>query len=261
MNKIRGVFIYSDYPSDSLKLDGIKEFLQQYGIQSQIRGNVTEFLRLSEDEYLEFARRIAGIRVEEITKPKDNISYSTPLEVDTELKKITGKKNFVKILYDGNWLQRIFYAFMAYKNPWEFVSGYVHLIFTNRLFLTYEGRRYHARVVILGIPSLVSSSGLVEAPARPKEYYWLKAGFIQSGKDISELDPYFSGKYVEYDDHRITSILGAYALQAIFYELNGEPFCKDSNCCLYNSHWQEEVLDVQYQGKLCKEHYEEIDKL
>jgi hypothetical protein len=202
------------------------------------------------------------------------------------------------LLYDGLWLQRIFHKIMAEKVPNEFGSGspksfvrpsahdevpldprssrgyprsrgFIHVIFTSRLFGTFEtsgslnilpldhyprSQRYHARVILTGLPSLISTSGIVEAPARPKEYYWLKAGFIQGGKDVKELDLIYKGRFIEYDDPRITSVLGPYVLQAIFYELTGNPFCDNPSCSLYNSHWQEEVLKAQLEGKLCEEH-------
>jgi hypothetical protein len=103
----------------------------------------------------------------------------------------------------------------------------------------------------MGIPSLVSTSGLVEAPAKPREYYYVRGRMVQSGMDISELDNIYKGRFVDYDDPKITSILTSYALQVIFYELTGKAFCDNATCCLSNSHWQEEVLKVQYQGKLC----------
>ena len=103
----------------------------------------------------------------------------------------------------------------------------------------------------MGTPSLISTSGLIEAPAKPREYYYVRGRMVQSGMDISELDSMYKGRFVEYDDPKITSILSSYALQVIFYELTGNAFCDNPICCLSNSHWQEEVLKVQYQGKLC----------
>ncbi|MEZ4546778.1 MAG: DUF6775 family putative metallopeptidase [Thermodesulfobacteriota bacterium] len=50
---------------------------------------------------------------------------------------------------------------------------------------------------------------------------------------------------------KTTSAISSYALQALFYELSGEAFCDDRECCLFNSHWQEDVLRVQYEGKPC----------
>ena len=143
------------------------------------------------------------------------------------------------------------HSLLAEKLGEELNGKYIHLIFTGRLFGTFEDRRYHARVVLMGTPSLISTSGLIEAPAKPREYYYVKGRLIQSGMDTAELDNIYKGRFVEYDDPKITSILTSYALQVIFYELTGEAFCDNAACCLSNSHWQEEVLKVQHEGVLC----------
>ncbi|NIP37768.1 MAG: hypothetical protein GWO07_09075, partial [Candidatus Dadabacteria bacterium] len=76
-----------------------------------------------------------------------------------------------------------------------------------------------------------------------------------------ELDEYFKGQYVEYNDPKTTKILQSYTLQPIFYELTGKPFCENNTCCLFNSHWQKDVLEVQYNGKLCEHHRKLIQNL
>ena len=278
MAKIEGIFIYSDYPSKSLSIPEIINYISCYGVSAEYRGDLFEFLALSKEEALELARRIAGTRVLDITSSLDEISEPIYGEIDLELRMLTGKGSSLGVLYDGLWLQRIFYKIMSEKVPDEFKSGFIHVILTNRLFVTFEtggslttlsldprpdrgyprSQRYHTRVVLTGLPSLISTSGIVEAPARPKEYYWLKAGFIQGGKDVRELDLIYKGRFIEYDDPRITRVLRPYILQAIFYELTGNPFCDNPSCCLYNSHWQEEILKVQLGGELCEEHRDMI---
>jgi hypothetical protein len=193
-----------------------------------------------------------------------------------ELRRLKGEASSLGVFYDGLWLQRIFYKIMSEKIKGELGSGLVHIVFTGRLFGTFEtggslktlpldsyprSPRYHARVILTGLPSLVSTSGIVEAPAKPKDYYWLKAGFIRAGKDVKELDQIYKGRFIEYDDERITPVLKSYTLQAIFYELTGNTFCDNPSCCLFNSHWQEEVLKTQLGGKLCAEHRNVLSRL
>lgn len=253
MSKIKGIFIYLDYPSKALSIERIMDYLRDYGLFAQCRGNIFEFLGLSAEEAIELSRRIAGGRVLDISAPIDEIREPIYGEIDVELRRLRGGESSLGVLNDGLWLQRIFYKIMSEKIP-DFKSGSIHVIFTSRLFGTYETGRYHARVILTGLPSLISTSGIVEAPARPKDYYWLKAGFIRAGKDIRELDLIHKGEFIEYDDLRITEALSSYILQSVFYEITGSPFCDDSACCLYNSHWQEEVLTTQVKGKLCQEH-------
>ncbi len=254
MSGIKEVFIYSDYPSDSLSIPEIIDYLKDYGLSVRYRGNFFEFLDLAKEEALELARKMAGIRVLDISTPLEEVREPIYGEIGLELRRLKGEASSLGVFYDGLWLQRIFYKIMSQKIKGELGSGLVHIVFTGRLFGTFEKSRYHARVILTGPPSLVSTSGIVEAPAKPKDYYWLKAGFIRAGKDVRELDQIYKGRFIEYDDERITPVLKSYTLQAIFYELTGNPFCDNPSCCLFNSHWQEEVLKTQLEGRLCAEH-------
>lgn len=245
------IYIYSDYPSESLDISHIHENLASYGFQTEDRGNVIDFLGLSNDSIRAIAEKLSGAVVDDISSDLVNLPVPNSTQVNSEMNRLLGKEDPKGVLYDGYWLQRIFHRAMSEKVSLESGDDYLHLIFTSRLFGTFEDRRYHARVVLTGVPSLISTSGLVEAPAKPREYYFIKGGLVQSGKDVGVLDEMYRGRFVEYDDPKISSILYSYALQALFYHISGKAFCDNKECCLYNSHWQEEVLTVQYQGKPC----------
>jgi hypothetical protein len=128
------------------------------------------------------------------------------------------------------------------------------ILFTNQLFGTWDrdNRRYHARVSLYGFPSLISTTGLFEAPARPKGYYLRK----QMGVPIELLKEEYQGRFLEPGDARMTEVVKGYAMQALFFHLWGEPFCEDPDCRLFNSHWQEEVLHAQMDGRyeFCAKH-------
>jgi len=251
MNKEIRVILYSDYPSSSLNIDLIVENLKGYGFTAEGRGNLIKSLSLSEQEIYNLAKYLSSIYISDISIPVDSPGPSNLSELEIERHKLTGRANVPANFYDGYWLQRILHSLLAKKLGEELNSKYVHLIFTGRLFGTFEDRRYHARVILMGTPSLISTSGLIEAPAKPREYYYVKGRLIQSGMDTAELDNIYKGRFVEYDDPKITSILTSFALQVIFYELTGEAFCDNAVCCLSNSHWQEEVLNAQHEGVLC----------
>ena len=63
-------------------------------------------------------------------------------------------------------------------------------------------------------------------------------------------------RYLDYGDYRINIAAVGYALQALFFFITeGDPFCNDINCRLYNAHWQEELIRSQIQNDiLCNEH-------
>ncbi|MFN4133889.1 MAG: DUF6775 family putative metallopeptidase, partial [Candidatus Hadarchaeales archaeon] len=105
-----------------------------------------------------------------------------------------------------------------------------------------------------GWPSLISTTGIVEAPAKPKDFYRLKQVYAASGVPVDELKEKFSGRFMDYDDARLTEVMKGYCMQALFYHLFGEPFCDQPTCRLYNAHWQEEVITAQLGGNLCERH-------
>ncbi|NIM44429.1 MAG: hypothetical protein GTO54_02165, partial [Nitrososphaeria archaeon] len=65
-----------------------------------------------------------------------------------------------------------------------------------------SNKRYHARTSVYGVPSVISTTGLVEAPAKPREYYLLKQQYEMLGKDLLELKERFKGSFIDYDDER-----------------------------------------------------------
>ncbi|MEM7534987.1 MAG: DUF6775 family putative metallopeptidase [Chloroflexota bacterium] len=245
------LYLYSDSPSPSLEISYIEENLKQYGLQIENRGSLLDFLSTTPDDIGKLAKELSSILITDIENPLNLTNTSSGSDIESEFSSLMRQEIVPGKFYDGLWMQRILYRLLSDRLGEELADGSIHLIFTGRLFGTFEDRRYHARVVLMGTPSLISTSGLVEAPAKPKEYYYVRGRMIQSGMDTSELDSMYKGRFVEYDDPKISSILVSYALQVISYEKTGEAFCDDPECCLSNSHWQEEVLNIQYEGVLC----------
>lgn len=186
-----------------------------------------------------------------------------PGEVAYERRRLEGGSRVFGLLYDGVEMMRLLAGLIG---PPERNLRHIHLIVTNQLFGTWEeaDRRYHARVSLYGFPSLISTTGLVEAPAKPREFYFLKQQYTALGlADAVEvgLKGEFRGRVLEHEDQRLTEVLKGYVLQALFYQLWGEPFCPDQGCRLYNAHWQEEVLGAQLGGEydLCPRHQEMLE--
>jgi hypothetical protein len=127
--------------------------------------------------------------------------------------------------------------------PEEKGTQVLHLAVTNQLFGTWDtgDLQYHARTSIYGIPSIISTTGLVEAPAKSRAYYQSR----QLGFACESLDTYFQGQYLIHDDPRLTEVMKGYVMQAVLYWLEGDPFCTDRNCRLFNAHWQHELLHAQ----------------
>jgi hypothetical protein len=159
-------------------------------------------------------------------------------------------------LYDGFELQRLY----AQAVP-EQESGldHLHIIFTDLLACTFsdDDLRYHARTVICGTPSIISVPGIVEAPAKPREFYFS----LSLGLDVESAKKSVVGRFLDYGDKRIVHAASNFALQAIFFFLTeGEPFCDDSRCRLFNAHWQEDLIRTLQEPVLCRRHTEIADK-
>ncbi|MEK7281374.1 MAG: DUF6775 family putative metallopeptidase, partial [Chloroflexota bacterium] len=141
---------------------------------------------------------------------------------------------------------------------------HLHLVFTNQLLATWEGDRHHLRVAVFGFPCLISTAGLVEAPAKPREYYLLKQQYAALGMAdaaVIGLEQELQDRILRYDDPRMTEVMKGYAMQALFYHLSGDPFCADPQCRLFNAHWQEEVIAAQLKsGRFCPAHQGKIEE-
>lgn len=239
------VFVYSDSPPKCLAGEEVAGFLRTLGLRAEFRGDFLRFLSPGREKAAEFESLLSRAGVRDIESPvellREDVSPPEPAGA------------FVPGLCDGFWAQRIFARFFLRRFPWALSEGGFHVVLTGRLLGTFGRRRYHARAVLSGFPSFVSAAGIAEGPARPREYYFLKAELAKSGGDPGALDELYRGKFVERDDERITAIACSYVLQPLLHNLAGKEFCGDGGCALFNSHWQREVLDVQYEGKLCAE--------
>lgn len=166
------------------------------------------------------------------------------------------------ILYDGFMLQRLLAKLIPTN---ETCVENVHIIFDSRLTCTFseDDWRYHARAVICGTPSIISVPGIVEGPAKPKEFYIKQIQYgMQHGvngleeEEVEELKQEFGERFIDYNDQRISHAAIGYVLQALFFFLaDGSPFCNYKYCRLFNAHWQESLIHSQVKSqKLCKKH-------
>jgi hypothetical protein len=174
-----------------------------------------------------------------------------PRELLNSLGDIDAKCTFI----DGFYLQRI-YSRIIDEN--EMQLNHMHVIFEDNLVCTHDenDKRFHGRPIICGSPSIISIAGIVEGPAKPKGYY-----FKQMLKDLlsinsKDIENEFADSYVSNEDPRLVPVAIGYAIQAVFFFLtNGNPFCSNYPCRLFNSHWQEELIYTQViKPVLCKQH-------
>lgn len=180
-----------------------------------------------------------------------------PVEIAAEKRRLTSPGPQMGVPADGFKVQLAYRRLMAPPND------HLAVVITGRLLLTYDhdDLRYHARCVVPGTPALISVPGLVEGPARPREYYMALHALGPSAARDELTRALLAERYRDHcllhDDPRTTDVLVGYVLQAAAFELIGDPFCQDPDCRLFNAHFQEEMLHAQIaSARLCNRHHD-----
>ncbi len=212
----------------------------------------------------ETAKKLAELKVIDFANERALNNEPTKKEVSLEKKYLLDGEPIsfdVEHVYEGFGFAEILRRLVKPKKR-EY-----HIVFTSRMLATWERNRYHGRAIVCSLPlSVVSTTGMVEAPAKPKEYY-AKLMARQKAQEIGilvpdeenfelELRTEFADRILDYDE-RLTEALKGYALQALSYFYTFNAFCQDPDCRLYNAHTQEELIHAQLKsGKICKDHQE-----
>jgi hypothetical protein len=161
------------------------------------------------------------------------------------------------LLYDGFLVQKLVQKLIK-KYEQALTFSKLDIIVTDKLLCTFDESdwRYHARSLICGNPTLISTSGIVEGIAKPRDYYY-KLYFFKENRDmVDELKKEYNGQFINYNDPRINDIIEGLVLQSLFYFINsGDPFCLDRNCRFFNAHFQDDVIRINIkEKKICQRH-------
>jgi len=255
MRLLRFVHIYNGSRAEFVRLDACIEFLQE------LMPALTFDVRNEKDilgDVSSTAKDFAFLRVRDISNDQ---AFEAPqkAEVDYEMRRITDPQNTTSgILYDGF---RISEILLRHIPAHERNLSHLHVYITNQIMASYdpEDRRYHARYGIFSYPCIISTTGIVVAPARPREYYIAKHRLKSlAGDEIFDtmIKEQMKGRFIDYEDERMNDCLKGILLQSIFFQESGYPFCNRRDCRLFNAHWQEDLIRSQVGVGigLCKEH-------
>lgn len=223
-----------------LHIDETIENLDHYHIVDELERYTGKCVKVKGSIFKEYGREstpvdIARTRITSL----ESRTFCSPLPVEIQIeKRILAGNHVIGMIYDGWKLLRV----MSDHLPENSIPDHI-IVVTPRLIGTLErgDKRYHIRTVLHSMPSIISTSGIVEGPARPREYY------LKNHESCNV-------PYMEYGDHRMSKAVISYALQTMMWRHTGKPFCAKKGCPLYNSHWQEELIDSQVEGRLCEEH-------
>ncbi len=264
--KVSKIFLYDEPAVQEIQISNLKNFLlETFHVDVEIKECI--FNNLDEKTI----ERISSCRIFEPKMPfkkhlpnKQEINFEKSVCKDTKLMEKTTMAEDTKriddvVMYDGFEVQNII-SDLIMKNDLE--PNNLHIVFTNKLICTYDtdDGRYHGRTVICSNPAIISTTGMIEAPARPREYYFEAMKCKTQGLSIQDLKKNYSGKFLDYHDKRLSKIAEGFLLQAIFYYITGDAFCNSLDCRLNNAHWQKDLLYSQLKiGKLCNKHQALLD--
>ena len=249
--KISKIILYNEPTVPEIQIEKIKQFIiDTFQIKVEIKDNFFESL---EDKIFE---KISSTRISDLKKQfKKHIPTQEEIQIEKENQDISDQDTMT--LYDGFELQNIIAENIS------IVDNILHIIFTNKLTATFDNDdfRYHARALISSNPTIISTTGIIEAPAKPKKYYFDLMTNFSEGK-IEEIKEKYKGEFLEYHDSRLSDIAEGYVLQAIMYYATGDAFCENKECRLFNAHWQKDLFYSQLENKkLCDKHHKKLKEI
>jgi len=252
--KTSKIILYDEPTVPEIQLERLEKFLTKtFPVEIETRENIFQH---SNDNFFE---KIASTRIFDLKKQfKKHSPFAEDIEIEKENKDMSTQDKM--ILYDGFEFQKVITEFVPMN---EDKKDTLHIIFTNKLTCTFDENdfRFHARALIGSNPAIISTTGIIEAPAKPKQYYLdLMTNF--SEKRVEEIKKKYKGEFLEYHDSRISEITEGYLLQAIIYYETGEAFCEHKDCRLFNAHWQKDLFFSQLENKrFCIKHQEILNEL
>ena len=252
--KISKIILYNEPSVPEINIKRAKKFLlEAFGIDIQIKENI--FQNLNEKT----CEKIASTRIFNLKKSYEKHTPSIKeISIELENKDMSNKQEMT--LYDGIELNKIVTELIPIA---ENTVNTLHIIFTNKLTCTFDENdlRYHARAWVGSNPIIISTTGIIEAPAKPKQFYMdLMTNFSEEA--VEEIKKKYKGEFLEYNDVKLPEVVEGYILQSIFYYETGDVFCDNKNCRLFNAHWQKDLFISQIENKkMCEKHEKILAKM
>ena len=161
--KTVNIILYDEPTVPEINLDAAVKFIKDtFNVPVEKRGPIN--LRYDKD----ILYKIAASRIKKLNMP---FQRQVPTFEEMEFERNTTHSSMQGMTYyDGFELQS---ALCRLLSKTESTQDVFHIIFTNRLTCTFghTDYRYHGRALVCSNPAIISTTGIIEAPAKPREYY------------------------------------------------------------------------------------------
>ena len=193
--KISKIILYDEPTIPEIQLDRLENFLTDtFPIKIETRKSIFDDF---DDKTYE---KIASIKIFDIKKPLQK--YNSSIKEILNERENTGMAQEKMALYDGIEFQKIISEIIPHN---ENRIDILNVVFTDKLTCTFDENdfRYHGRSLIASNPTIISTTGMIEAPAKPKQYYLeLMTSFSKEKAD--EIKKKYEGQFLEYHDLRLS---------------------------------------------------------
>lgn len=245
------IFLYDEPTVPEIKIKKQAKFLEQFfNVEVECRNPITSNISTA------MSKEIAECKIINLQNP-----YQKHIPTIYEITRIEkSSQNEIMGTFDGFELQQKISKLISDE---ELRIDLLHIVFTKFLTCTYdyEDSRYHGRALIGSNPAIISTTGIIEAPAKPRTYYFDIMTNMQKGLNLESIQKKYSGQYLKHHDKRLEDVIQGYLMQIVFYHITGMPFCKNKQCRLFNAHWQQDLIQSQViDKKICLMHQQILQK-
>ena len=252
---ISSIYLYDEPDAAGLDIEDIGGYLasQLPVVELVPRSDffTHQFARFTEEQRSqlepELMRQLAAAQVTATSRTQEGEGNGREEETDSEL----------GLVFEAPAYQTILRLLV---DPEESAAEHLHIAFTaNGIGSWREEEGFRLHIICMGAPSIISTTCLVEALPRPKEYQFKRAQLAMLGLGegaLEDLTEEFAHRTFGYGDPRINEVCKGYALMAVFYRAFGEAFCDDPTCRLRAAKSQEELIEAQCGENtgLCERH-------
>ncbi len=254
-SSLQAIYLYDDPDSAGLDIDYLAHWLGACLPATQIlprsdffTHHLARFSEKQRDKLVStLAQQLARIQIDNLVKPSER-KYLPPLA--------PAEKGY-EIIYDAYALQSLLRLLLPAA---ETRLSHIHIIFTAHYFGVWqESATYlQLRKAILGLPTIISTSGLIELRVLPKRYHFIRQQMAIFGLEEEEEEEQLLGTTpFGFGDRCVNEISKSYLLQALFYHWTGEIGCEEPSCLLALGHTTIEELMRRMRRQrlaLCEQH-------